>query len=244
VEFVMPIDLKAQVYPILDLGIALWEARSKGAKPRIAVEQAALVAELNKKELREIDASFNAPSDQEIMERSEGIPALADKRFLGFRYVLAAWLDEIMIGSDENERDRDEWSREWNGRKLETALFNSNHRLVVFPLQANWLLRQKDFDEALQIYFLCVMLGFGGQWDRELSDNTMVLEKDKWVDAAREQIVRGLDSQQLRIQALEPPAAFTPPLLWHDRLERMGLVAAGVSLALLLLAVVLFAIKR
>jgi type VI protein secretion system component VasF len=236
----MPTDLKAQVYPILDLGIALWEARAKGSKPRIGIEQAALIAELNKKELREIDESLNAPSDEELSRQSEGIPSIADKRFLGFRYVLAVWIDEILIGGDDQEEAMDEWSREWNEKKLETALFNSNYRAVIFPLQANWLLRQKDYDEALQVYFLCVMLGFGGQWDRELTSQIVVLEKDKWVEAAREQIVRGLDRQQLKIQALEPPAAFTPPLLWHDRLGQMGLVAAGTSLALLLLAVILF----
>ncbi len=237
----MSTDLRAEVYPILDMGIALWESRSRGDRLERDSEQAALKGELNKKSLRDLDESLGALTDREIKEIRQArgsITDFADKRFLGLRYVLAVWLDEIMIGGGSDEAEPDSWSRGWNESKLERDLFSSTDRGFAFPMQAAWLLQQRDFDEVLEIYYLCVMLGFGGKWDPSLSDQIRVLDKASWVKEAREHITRNLDARKMNVQELELPAAATPPLVWHGRLEKMGLVAAIVSLVLLLVVVV------
>ena len=236
----MSTDLKAEVYPILDMGIALWEARFKGLQLDRDSVQGALKGELNKKSLRDLDENLGALTEREMKEIRQArgvITDFADQRFLGLRYVLAVWLDEVMLGGD-NDSEADLWSREWKENKLETDLFSSTDRGGAFPKQATWLLQQRDFHEVLEVYYLCVMLGFGGKWDTSLSSHIRVPDKASWVKEARERIRTNQHEQRFEMQDVVPPAAATPPLVWHDRLEKMGLVAACVSLLLLLVVVI------
>ncbi|HEX5271339.1 MAG TPA: DotU family type IV/VI secretion system protein, partial [Gemmataceae bacterium] len=78
------------------------------------------------------------------------------EQFLGIRYALACWLDETLIGLRPWVRD---W---WEVRKLETKLYPPlNVRERRFWQQAA-LAEERPHIDALEAYYLCVMLGFRG----------------------------------------------------------------------------------
>jgi type VI secretion system protein ImpK len=87
----------------------------------------------------------------------EGRPttATAAGNYLGARYALTCWLDELFIVHSP-------WSSAWNERKLEVALYGSNDRAWRFWEQAR-LAEKRPTTDALEAYFLCVMLGFRGE---------------------------------------------------------------------------------
>src|SRR5947209_13972033 len=84
---------------------------------------------------------------------SEAAPA--GRPFLGVRYALACWLDELLILNSP-------WSAAWNERKLEAALYGTNDRAWKFWEQAE-LAAARPTTDALEGFFLCVVLGFRGE---------------------------------------------------------------------------------
>src|SRR5205807_5159764 len=80
----------------------------------------------------------------------------AGDRFLGVRYALACWLDEFFILNTP-------WEKKWNERKLEVELYGTNDRAWKFWRQAELALALPQ-DDAVEAFFLCVMLGFRGQY--------------------------------------------------------------------------------
>src|SRR5262249_62306200 len=77
-----------------------------------------------------------------------------DEAFLGIRYALVCWLDEIFILDSP-------WASEWNERKLEEGLYGTNDRAWKFWEQARKAEARPGTD-ALEVYYLCVVLGFRG----------------------------------------------------------------------------------
>lgn len=75
--------------------------------------------------------------------------------FLGARYALACWIDEIIVDDPSCP-----WRERWKENMLETQLFGgSSQRRWRFWAQAELAERQVGSD-ALEVYFWCVMLGF------------------------------------------------------------------------------------
>src|ERR671918_718302 len=56
-----------------------------------------------------------------------------------------------------------EWGSRWSNSKLETQKYGTNDREFKFWDQADLAARRSDRD-ALEVYYLCVMLGFRGRW--------------------------------------------------------------------------------
>jgi type VI secretion system protein ImpK len=79
-------------------------------------------------------------------------------RFLGTRYALACWLDEIFLNEDFAGTA---WGNEWNEKHLETALYGTNDRAWNFWLQAE--LAEAEGLDAQEVFYLCVMLGYRGE---------------------------------------------------------------------------------
>jgi type IV/VI secretion system ImpK/VasF family protein len=119
----------------------------------------------------------------------------ARTRFLGIRYALACWLDEIIL-----DKDNHEWvQRWWNDRHLETLIFPPlNERNVRFWEQAD-LAEARPETDALEGYYLCVMLGFRGA----KQDNPDDLRE--WRERVEPRILEALD------KAWHPPARLEPP---------------------------------
>src|SRR5262245_32754085 len=132
-------ELENHTGPVLRYGLRLHQRLELGDQFDLATEQAAL-----KGLLRSPGEATQAPA-----------PHGDGDRFLGSRYALACWLDELFISDSP-------WSSTWRERKLEEALFGTNDRAWKFWAQSK--LAQAGADhEALETYFLCVMLGFRGE---------------------------------------------------------------------------------
>jgi type VI secretion system protein ImpK len=138
-------------------------------------------------------------------------------RFLGIRYVLACWLDELFLVDSP-------WDSRWNEVKLELALYGTNDRAWRFWEQAR-LAETRQGTDAISAFFLCVMLGFRG----EMGEHPDQLQA--WVEGCRKKLTRGDGAQWVRPPEITP-ITNVPPLRGRDSLRRMVL-SGGVLLLIL-----------
>jgi len=191
------------VYPVLANGLALREKLRENRSLTIENEQAALKGLLS------------------VVPGNDSERGGTDT-FLGPRYPLTCWIDEIIL-SDTPWRDK------WSERKLETALFRTTDRAWLFWEQAERARTRVGTDslsvsDGLEVFFLCAMLGFRGQW----RDNPAELQN--WVKSAREQIKRTQTKQAPALAERTVPATNVPALRGKERLRQMLIVLALVSL--------------
>ena len=144
--------------------------------------------------------------------------------FLGIRYALACWLDEIFIGDSA-------WKEQWNANKVETNLFGMNDRAVEFWRQAQRA-QTRPTQDALEVYFLCVMLGFRG----EMIDRPAELLS--WRDSVEQQITQA----EGREYTAPPGLTITPnvrPLQGAQAMQKWFMIATVITLLLIPLVIVL-----
>src|SRR4051812_7827290 len=122
------------VHGVFRYGLGLKDRLARGESPALATEQAMLLRLLGGGP----DAKW--PTDPTVA---------AD-----LRYALVCWLDELFV-------DESDWGARWNERKLEVALFGTNDRAWRFWEQARQTATRNDPD-ALEVYYLCLQLGFRG----------------------------------------------------------------------------------
>jgi type VI secretion system protein ImpK len=197
-------DLANLVHPILRHGLQLKERLDRGESPSLEVEQTALRGLL----LTDLEASrwieYGGEADIGSLNLSEGgevVPVPGSDQFLGGRYALVCWLDELFIVHSP-------WGETWNERKLEVALYGSNERAWRFWEQAR-LAENRPTTDALEAFFLCVTMGFRG----ELVENPERLRT--WCKTVQLKLSRmGEDAPQP--PELEPPVN-VPPLHGRDR---------------------------
>jgi type VI secretion system protein ImpK len=149
--------------------------------------------------------------------------------FLGIRYALACWLDEIFIGDSI-------WRDQWNDNKLETTLHGINERATEFWKQAQRA-QSRPTRDALEVYYLCVMLGFRG----ELYDKPAELAA--WRESVENQITQAED----RDYTPPPGLTVTPnvrPLKGTPRMQRWFMLATVVGLAFIPLLICLVGYQR
>jgi type VI secretion system protein ImpK len=108
------------------------------------------------------------------------------QNFMGIKYALTCWLDEIFIHEDSP------WKAEWAERKLEWALYNSTDRAWMFWLQCKTA-RELAVLDALEVFYLCVVLGFrgmAGEGGDEVARDWPDVPQDlkTWCDEIREQL--------------------------------------------------------
>lgn len=213
------------VHPVLYYGLQLRERLDQGEPPDLHTEQAhlkrLLLTEMEAK--RSIDYG-GEPGAETRMGSIRPVPTAETRRggeaFLGVRYALVCWLDEVFINSP--------WEREWNERKLEVALYGTNDRSWAFWEQARRAEARPGTD-SLEVFFLCVMLGFRG----EMREDPGRLQT--WVSTAQTRIAKGQGQEWPQPPELEPQT-YVPPRHGRERLQRMVLsVAAFVLVAVLVL---------
>jgi type VI secretion system protein ImpK len=209
----------------------LKERLERGEEPVFAVERAVLKGML----LTEGEGHPRADFSGDEVDHPSGVGessatdagARRSDRFLGVRYALVCWLDELFVLESP-------WGQQWNEQKLEAELYGSNDRAWRFWEQARRAESRPEKD-TLEVFYLCVMLGFCGEL-REQPDRLRT-----WAAAARAMIAR--------VQGGEPPSAAepdpptqVPPLRGREQLRRM--VLAGGGFLLLLIPVVAFLVVR
>jgi type IV/VI secretion system ImpK/VasF family protein len=145
--------------------------------------------------------------------------------FLGLRYALACWLDDIFILDSV-------WKEQWNANKMEYALYKLNKRNTEFWDQAQRS-QTRPTRDALEVYYLCVMLGFRGKMSEK------PIELNAWRDAVQTQITEPEEREYVAPQGLVVPPTVDKTLVgarqmqtWLKRLTIVGAIALAVGAAL------------
>ena len=111
-------------------------------------------------------------------------------------------------------------STEWNERKLEESLYGSNERAWKFWFQAK-LAQARPGTDALEGFYLCVMLGFRGEGP-ERPDTVAT-----WRDAVEGQLSRIYNQPWPGPQELQPEMSALPRRA-KDRLRTLLIAVIGV----------------
>ncbi len=194
-------EIAELVHPVVAYALDLRARLDRGEKPDFGAEQAELRSRLK------------------TQNEAQRWPEYAGdgERFLGVRYALTCWVDEVLIDSP--------WEREWNERKLEEQLYFTNDRAFRFWQQAD-VAQARSGTDALEVFYLCVMLGFRGEGPTAPQTPT------GWRDAVEEQLTRGQSKNWAGPQELQPDV-YAAPRRGRDRL-RLVLMSLVVLLAVLI----------
>ena len=165
-------DLSDRTFDILLHGLTLRDRVRAGAALTLGSEQAKFKSLLGPANAAAPWGSENDPT------RSLGSDSGGE--FLGLRYALTCWLDEILIDAG--------W-REWDENKLESALYRTNVRYRNFWHQAKLAEAIPDAADAQEVFLLCTVLGFHG----EKGDDPAALRE--WVSATRSRVTRSLGKE-------------------------------------------------
>jgi type IV/VI secretion system ImpK/VasF family protein len=196
------------VYPVFTYGLQLRDRLDRGLVLEFELEQENLLS------LLQVEDGAGRSSDYR-----------GDGTFLGIRYALACWLDEIFI-RDVNQP----WDARWSNRKMETEIFGTTDRFWKFWEQAERARTRSSID-AVEAYYYCVMLGFRGQAREDLE---MLRE---WAEAVRTRIGKSIGGAPEALSA-HTPTTNVPPLRGRNRRRKMVLIG-GVTLLALILAVII-----
>lgn len=222
-ETTMRQEIADLVYPVLTSGVRLRDRLAvRGQTPDIDAEQAALkrllLGPTEAGQWADFGGDEKESSGSSMELRLEDNPRRGEGRFLGIRFALVCWLDELFILDSP-------WKTAWNEKKLEVDLYGSNDRAWRFWEQAR-MAEGRSTPDAHEVFYLCVMLGFRGEL-REQRDQLRA-----WVRAAK--------ARASRIKGLEWPYSLdvtpptqVPPLDAQARFERMVVVAGAAFLFLL-----------
>lgn len=191
------------IQPVIMAALDLKDRLDRGEAPDIETEQARLIGLLQ--------------SDLEARR----IPEFGgDGNYLGARYALVSWIDELLIVYSP-------WADLWNRRKLEVALYGgTSERAWKFWEQAEMARKGRTASlDAIEVFYLCVMLGFRGQY---LNDPVKL---KTWVDAVGAQVANAKEWAAPNDLGVTTNVT---PLLGRDLYRRRLLVRGGVAFALLL----------
>jgi type VI secretion system protein ImpK len=152
------------------------------------------------------------------------------REFLGVRYALACWLDEIFISDPACP-----WNQDWKDRALESDVYGgSQERAWRFWVMADKALKRPGTD-AVEAYLWCVVLGFRG-------DPRVGISPPDWVNQARQR-VQAAKQQEFRLPADLGLRTHVPPLRGRDRFRTAARVLLLVAAAGLFAATTL-AVQR
>jgi type VI secretion system protein ImpK len=221
----MQAQIAQLVHPVLSYGVELKARLDRGEQPDLNTEQ----AELKDRLLSEYEArrwpefGGEPPRDRGTLRASQAADARSDDtgRFVGIRYALVCWLDELFTCHSP-------WAADWNEHKLEVELYGSNDRAWRFWEQAR-LAQSRPGGDALEAFYLCVALGFRG----ELRDEPDKLQT--WTNHAKARLGKVEEPVFPLASPGEPPTR-VPPLHGRERLQRMVLCGWLALLAIIPIA--------
>jgi type VI secretion system protein ImpK len=196
-------NFRSIIQPIIMAALDLKDRLDRGGTPDIETEQARLIGLLQ--------------SDLEARR----IPEFGgDGNYLGARYALVSWIDELLIVYSP-------WADLWNRRKLEVALYGgTSERAWKFWEQAEMARKGRTASlDAIEVFYLSVMLGFRGKY---LNDPAKL---KTWVDAVGAQVASAKEWAAPNDLGVTTNVT---PLLGRDRYRGRLLVRGGVAFALVL----------
>jgi type VI secretion system protein ImpK len=227
----MRAEIANLVHPVFSYGLSLKQMAEAREPFDLDREQAALKKLLlsDAEARRWAEYGGEGASRDSILGLHQGTSAgrRGGDQFLGIRYALVCWLDEVMVDSP--------CGRQWNERKLETALYGTNERADAFWEQARRA-EGKVGPDASEVFFLCVMLGFRGM----LRGKPETLQQ--WVGAVQARIAKG-QGQECPMPPEQDPPINVPLRQGRERFQRLVLIW-GAVLLVLIPAAVLYAVQK
>jgi type VI secretion system protein ImpK len=191
------------VYPTLAYGLELRERLEYGERPDMAAEQAHLRGLLKTAAEAQRWPDYGGDGD----------------RWLGIRYALACWVDEILTLHSP-------WGPQWQNHILEESLYGTRDRAWNFWAQAKRAQARPGID-AVEAYYLCVMLGFRGEGPDKPETIT------SWCEGVREQLAREQSRSWPGLPAELQPEVNATPRRTRERLRRVLLGLACVLAVLI-----------
>lgn len=160
-----------------------------------------------------------------------------DGIFLGARYALACWVDELFIIHCQPP-----WADDWKERTLEFELFGTNVAAGRFWEQADIVLRHpgaartasQPGTDAVETFFLCTTLGFRGTY----FDNPAKVRE--YVEEMRPMLTRPTPWTPPRDLGVQTNVA---PLVGRETLRRVVGIYGGVTLLVVLLLLAVYKIS-
>lgn len=203
------------VHPVLTYALDLKERLDNGEAPDLDVEQRSLIERLR--------------ADGEVRRMTDYFGDGGN--FLGARYALTCWIDELFIVYSP-------WAEEWKEKILELTLYGTRDRAWKFWEQAEIALRRPRTPtvtippgpDALETFFLCAALGFRGRY---LENPGKVRE---YMDDMRPQVARAgnwAGPGELEVKS------YAEPLMGREALGRTVGIFGGLSVALGLVLLIL-----
>jgi hypothetical protein len=209
-----------QVHLVFGHGLELKERLERGEQPSFEAEQAKLRGLLlaGDSDLRyQTDYAGEAAGQggAQNIRTSQGALRGAEP-FLGIRYALACWLDEIFILDAPAA-----WANRWEASMMEVALYGgSSQRGWRFWEQAKKAEARPGTD-ALEVFLWSVMLGFNGE------PSAAGINPPQWIEGVRKRVVTGYGQEFPQPPEKDPPT-FVPVLRGRDRFGTMLRVAAAL----------------
>ena len=188
-------DIAEIIQLVIRTGFDLKERRERGEPVDVEEARSALLALLN-------DPRLSEPS--------------RDER--GARFALVCWLDEIMIDSSD-------WGQKWSERSLERQLYETRERAHLFWDPGVRRAESRPGSDALEVYYLCFLLGFRGDYDNRPEDLRA------WADRLRPQVIRGYGNEPPQLDK-STPESNVPLLQGREHFQTMIKTWVGVLLLL------------
>jgi type VI secretion system protein ImpK len=194
------------VHPVISQALDLKDRLDRGDTPDLEVEQRRLIERLRSN--GEVRHLIDYTGDGTV--------------FLGARYALACWIDELFIVHSP-------WADLWKERPFEVALFGSRERAGKFWDQADLVLHRPNSPraptapgvDAMEVFFLCIVLGFRGRY---LENPGKIRE---YVEEMRPQVTRTTPWPSPRDHGIKTNIE---PLVGRATLRRVIAIYGGLSL--------------
>ena len=170
----MDADLTRHTLEVLAYGLSLRERLGNNESLLLDVEAAKL------KQMLMGDGALRGHPDYGDQAGRPVTPASPE--FLGVRYALACWLDEIFVSDPASP-----WADEWLEKSLESDIYGGGQeRAWRFWAQAE-LAEKRPGTAAAEAYLWCVMLGFRGA--------PTFLNPPEWADRVRRRVLAAKKSE-------------------------------------------------
>jgi type VI secretion system protein ImpK len=138
---------------------------------------------------------------------------------LGVRFALACWIDEILI-------DDSPWGQRWSEDYcLELKLYQTRLRAHKFWDPGVKRAEARPGGDALEVYYLCYLLGFRGDYDGRTGDLRA------WAERVQPQVIRTYAEEPPQLDK-STPESNVPLLYGREKFQTMLRVWGGVLLLL------------
>jgi hypothetical protein len=214
--------LASQVHEVFAYGLDLKERLARGEKPSFVTEQTRVRNLL----LGDGELRYAAEYAGEGAVAAKPGSGQTVEPFLGVRYPLVCWLDEIFTVDGP-------WAQQWAASPMEGSLYGgSNQRALRFWEQARKA-ESRPGGDALEVFLWCAVLGFRGEPDKAGIDPA------RWSDMARQKTISACAKDLPQPASSDPPTA-VPPLRGRGRLALMLRLATAVIAVLAFAAPFIF----